>query len=42
MCLKKLILTKPVAYVSVLFVITCTFLREILDFNQKYAVGVMI
>ena len=36
MCLKKLMLTKSLVCVSVLTVITGTFLRLILDFSQKY------
>ena len=36
MCLKKLMLTKPMVCVSVLTVITGTFLILILDFSQKY------
>ena len=36
MCLKKLMLTKSLVCVSVLTVLTGTFLRLILDFSQKY------
>ena len=36
MCLKKLMLTKSLVCVSVLTVITGTFLRLTLDFSQKY------
>ena len=36
MCLKKLMLTKSLVCMSVLTVITGTFLRLILDLSQKY------
>ena len=35
-CLKELMLTKPMVEVNVLFDITGSFLRKILDFNQKH------
>ena len=41
MYLKELMLTKLMFYVSVLFVITGIFLREILNFSQQYVMGVM-
>ena len=34
MCLEGLMLIKPIACVSVLFVVTDTFLTSILDFSQ--------
>ena len=41
-CLKELILVKPMSYAGALFVITGTFLRSILKFSQKYAIIAMI
>ena len=42
MCLKKLMLTKAIVQSSLLFVITGTFLRQNLDFSQKYEMVAMI
>ena len=41
-CSKELMLTKLMVDVSVLFVITGTFLTKILGFIQKYVVVVII
>ena len=35
LCPNEIMLRKPMVRVSVLFVITITFLREILDFSQS-------
>ena len=42
MCLKGLMLTKPMVCVSALFTITSTFLRSILDLIKMYIMVVMI
>ena len=36
MCLKELMLLKPMVHVSVIFVITGIFLRSILNFSQRF------
>ena len=41
-CLKELMLTKSMLYTSVLFAVTGTLSREILDFSHKYVMAVMI
>ena len=40
--LKEWILILPINLASVIFAITGTFLRKILDFNLKYVMAVMI
>ena len=42
MCLKELMLTKPLLRASASFVISGTFLKQILDFIKKYVMVVMI
>ena len=41
-CLKALVLIKPMNHSSVLFVSIITFLKWVLNFSQKYPMAVMI
>ena len=42
MCLKELILTKPMSHAGVLFVIAGTLLRSFSKLSQNYAMAAMI
>ena len=42
MCLKELMLIQPMFCISVLYVITGTIVRSVLDFSQDYAMVVII
>ena len=42
MWLKEQMLIKPINLINVLFVITITFLNQVLDFSQEYVMDLII